>query len=144
MRSDSMQSPTGGNLPVTRALPAYRVRKQAGMTSLGFIILVVFIGIFGYAAIRLTPIYLNYVKIVGVVDGVQREYDGQNAARAAIRKSISRRFDVESITVISARDVKVTADGGGFLIAAVYDHNAPFIANVSFSVHFEKKALVRR
>jgi len=66
MRSDSMQSPTGGNLPVNRALPAYRLRKQAGMTSLGFIILVVFIGIYGYAAIRLAPIYLNYVKIVGV------------------------------------------------------------------------------
>jgi len=75
---------------------------------------------------------------------VHREYDGQNATRAAIRKSISRRFDVESITIIAARDVKVTSDGGGFLVAAGYDHNAPFIANVPFSVHFEKKVLVRR
>ena len=144
MRSDSMQPPTGGNFPVNRPFRARRLRKQAGITSLGFIILVVFIGIFGYAAIRLTPIYLNYFKIVGVVNGVQKEYDGQNPTRVELKKSISRRFDVESITVITARDVKVTSDSGGFLVEAVYDHDAPFISNVSFSVHFDKKVLVRR
>ncbi len=144
MRSDSMQPPMCGDSTVSKRLIARRWRKQAGMTTLGFMILVGFFGVFGYAAIRLAPIYLNYVKIVGVVDGVRKEYDGQNPTRAAIKKSISRRFDIESITVISARDVKVTPDSGGFLIAAVYDHDAPFIANVSFSVHFDKKALVRR
>ena len=54
------------------------------------------------------------------------------------------RFDVEGITNINARDIKVTNEGGGFLVSAVYDHNAPFIGNVSFTVHFDKKALIRR
>ena len=37
-------------------------RQQAGMTTLGLIILVVFVGLFAFAGIRLTPVYLNYVK----------------------------------------------------------------------------------
>jgi hypothetical protein len=114
------------------------------MTALGVIILVVFIGLFAFAAMRLTPVYLNYMKVAGVVDGVVQEFDGQNATRGMIRTSISRGFDVESVGVIAARDVSVTAVDGGFDVTAVYDHETPFISNVSFVVHFDKTALIRR
>jgi hypothetical protein len=118
--------------------------RQAGMTTLGLIILVSFIGIFAFAGIRLTPIYLNYMKVAGVVAGVHKEFDGQNASRAAIRSSISRRFDIESVGVIVAKDVKVSKVDGGHEVAATYSHKAPFIANISFVVDFDKRVVVRK
>jgi hypothetical protein len=119
-------------------------RQQAGMTTLGLILLVLFVGLFAFAGIRLTPIYLNYMKVVGVVDGVTQEFDGQGATRAAVRTSISRRFDIESVGVITAKDVKVTTVDGGLEVAATYSHKSPFIANVSFVVDFDKRTLIRR
>ncbi|MGI9272911.1 MAG: DUF4845 domain-containing protein [Woeseiaceae bacterium] len=117
---------------------------QAGMTTLGLIFLVVFVGLFAFAAIRLTPVYLNYMKVVGVVDGVVNEFEGQNATSTAVRRSIQRRFDVESVSLIKYRDVTVSAVDGGLKVSAVYDHSTPFIANVSFTVHFDKSEIVRR
>ena len=119
-------------------------RQQAGMTTLGFIILTVFVGLFAFAAIRLTPVYLNYMKVVGVIDGVFEEFDRQKATMQVVRSSISRRFDVDSVGVITYRDVKVTAVDGGLEVKAEYDHTAPFIYNVSFTVHFNKTALKHR
>jgi hypothetical protein len=119
-------------------------RHQAGVTAIGFIILAAFIGLIAFGALRLTPVYLNYMKVANVIEGVRDEYDGQNATRGTVLSYISRRFDVESVGVITARDVKVTAVDGGYEVAAIYDHPAPFIANVSFSVHFDKTILVRR
>lgn len=118
--------------------------KQRGITAIGFIFLVVFIGLFVFAGLRLTPVYLNYMKVVGVLDGVLTEFDGQNPSRAAIRTSIGRRFDVESVSEITARDIKVTSEAGGFTVEAVYAHSTPFIANVSFTVDFDKKVTIRR
>lgn len=118
--------------------------RQAGMTTLGLIILVSFVGLFAFAGIRLSPVYLNYMKVVGVVDGVGAEFDGTGASRSAIRSSVSRRFDIDSVGEISAKDVKVTAVDGGFEVAATYSHKTPFIANVSFVVDFDKRTLVRR
>ena len=119
-------------------------KRQAGMTTLGLIILVAFVGMFAFAGIRLTPVYLNYMKVVGVVDGVREEFDGTGATSSAIRNSIVRRFDIESVSQISARDIKVTKVDGGHEVAATYSHKAPFIANVSFVVDFDKRVLVRR
>lgn len=118
--------------------------RQDGITTVGFLILAVFIGLFAFAFIRLTPVYLNYMKVVGVLEGVQEEFDSQNASRNAIRTSIVRRFDVESVSEIGAKDIKVTSENNGFLVEAVYNHSTPFIGNVSFTVHFDKKVLVRR
>jgi hypothetical protein len=118
--------------------------REAGMTVVGFLILGIFVGLFAFGAIRLTPVYLNYMKVAGVLNGVFEEFDSQNPSRAAIRTSISRRFGVESVSEISFRDVKVTADSGGFLVEANYDHTTPFIGNIYFTVKFEKSVMVRR
>ena len=119
-------------------------RRQAGMTTLGLIILVAFVGLFAFATIRLSPIYLNYMKVAGVINGVGEEFDGANPTRSAIRSSVSRRFDIESVTSINAKDVKITSVDNGFEVAAVYSHKAPFIANISFVVDFDKRVVVRK
>lgn len=119
-------------------------RKQRGMTTLGLIILVAFIGVIAFGLLRLTPIYLNYMKVAGVVSGLHEEFDSQNASRGAIRTSIGRRFDVESVDVIAARDVKVNSVDGGFEVIAKYEHTTPFIANVYFTVMFDKRTIIRR
>ena len=119
-------------------------RRQAGMTTLGLIILTFFIGIFAFAGIRLVPVYLNYMKIVGVVEGVGKEFDSTGATRGMIRSSVSRRFDIESVSEITARDVKVTGKDGGFEVSATYSHKATFIANIYFVVDFDKRVIVRR
>lgn len=118
--------------------------RQAGMTTLGVIILVAFVGMFAFGAIRLTPVYLNYMKVAGVVSGVREEFDGTGASRAAIRNSIARRFDIDSVQVVDAKDVSVTAVDGGFEVAAVYAHKAPFIGDISFLVEFDKRAMIRK
>lgn len=118
--------------------------RQAGMTTLGLIILVAFVGLFAFAGLRLTPVYLNYLKVVGVIEGIHEEFDGQAPSRTAIRNSIVRRFDVESVGVISARDIEITPVDGGFEVTAAYEHKAPFLANVSFAVDFQKSTKVRR
>lgn len=123
---------------------AGRRSRQAGMTTLGILFIGILVGLFAFAGLRLSPIYLNYLKVAGVLNGVQDEFEGQNPSRAIIRRSIQRRFDVESVSVIRSSDIKVSPDSAGFVVAAVYDHTSPFIGNISFTVHFDKQVLVRR
>lgn len=118
--------------------------KQRGITALGAIILVTFIGLFVYAGMRLVPVYLENMKIAGTFSKLADEFDGQATSRVAILKSMEKRFDVDSVTVISYRDVKVQKTGAGYDLSVEYEHVAPFIANVSFSVKFNNKVSLRR
>ena len=110
--------------------------RQQGMTTLGLMILVVFVGLFVYAGIRLAPAYLEDMKISGTLDKVQSEFAGQNATRRDIQVSIEKRFDVDMVNVITHRDVKVQKTGTGYTVSATYENKIPFLANVSFAVDF--------
>lgn len=120
------------------------LHRQQGMTTMGVVILVAFLGIFAFAGIRLVPVYLNYMKVASIVSGVVQEFDGAGATSNMIRRSISNRFDIEMVSEIQSKDVTVTKVQNGYEVAAVYSHKAPFIANISFVVDFEERGLVRR
>lgn len=129
----------------TWSLQKYRpIHRQSGMTTVGLIILVAFVGLFAFAGIRLTPVYLNYMKVASVIAGVHEEFDGAGPTKATIRKSIRRRFDIDSVAVLNANDVEIETVDGGFEVIAAYSHKTPFIANVSFVVDFEERAMVRK
>ncbi len=117
---------------------------QRGMTTLGLIILVAFVGLFVFAGIRLAPIYLEHMKINSVLEGVKAEFDGQNATRQDINRSLTRRFEVESVNVISEKDLKIRKVADGYVIEAVYENRTPFVANVSFAVSFSKTVEIYR
>lgn len=139
---DSASAPGSGIRRQRQAIMT--VKRQAGMTTLGFLMIAIFVGLFAFAAIRLTPVYLNYMKVAGVLNGVHDEFDGQNPSQSQIRLSINRRFDVESVSEIKASEVKIRPDNNGFIVQAQYNHTTPFISNIYFTVRFDKQVLVRR
>ncbi len=119
-------------------------RRQRGMTTLGMVILLVFIGLFVFAGIRLVPVYLEHMKIESVMNGVQQEFDGNNPSQRNIMNYIEKRFDVESVNVITVRDVQIRRNGEAYDVTVTYSNKTPFISNVSFAVDFDKKVTVRR
>ena len=84
------------------------------------------------------------MKIESVLTGVEEEFDGQNASPRDIFNYIEKRFNVESVRVIKPRDVVIQRNGDAIEVVASYSNKTPFLANVSFSVDFDERAVVRR
>lgn len=117
---------------------------QRGMTTLGLLILLIFIGIFLYAGVRLVPVYLEDLKISGTFKKLGQEFSGGDSSKAAIQKSIGKSFDVESVRVISYKDVKIKKTGKGYDVSISYTNKTPFLANVSFAVDFSHQVSLER
>ena len=116
---------------------------QQGMTFIGLLCILALLGVVVYAGIRLAPLYLNYMKVAKAMDAVAGEVKGDNADPAAIRGLIDRHFTIDDPTVVTAKDIEITKDDGGIQMHIAYDDAAPYVANVSLSVHFEKTVKVR-
>ncbi|MBS0396982.1 MAG: DUF4845 domain-containing protein [Proteobacteria bacterium] len=110
-------------------------RRQGGMTALGFLILVAFVGLFIYAAIRLLPVYLEYFNVVRAMEGIKADAEG---GASAMRNALEKRFDIEDIKSLTYKDIEIRKDGGGWVLHAAYDAEAPYIGNVGLVVHFDK------
>ena len=115
--------------------------KQSGMTFLGLLVLIVVVGSWVYAAMRVVPLYLNYMKVAGTLEKVRDEF-GQNpgTTELMLSRAIQRHFDIEMVNeeVFSYDDVTIKKVGGNFRLTAAYEDTAPFVANIYFLVSFDK------
>jgi Domain of unknown function (DUF4845) len=116
---------------------------QQGMTFIGLLFVLALVGVVVYAGIRLAPLYLNYLKIARTMDSVATEVKGENPDPAEIRNLLSRHFNIEDPTGVTEKDIEITRDDSGVQMHVAYDDAAPYVANVSLSVHFEKTVKVR-
>lgn len=119
-------------------------RRQAGITFIGWIVLLVPVAIVVYAGIRLVPIYLNHMKVAKSVEQVADESGGGTPVNVAeVRRAIARRFDVEGIEFPEASDILVTRDGESWEIQATYDRVAPLFGSIQLLVTFDKRVPIR-
>lgn len=115
--------------------------KQSGMTFLGLLVLIIVVGSWVYAAVRVVPMYLNYMKVANTLEQVQDEFNSSpGTSQQMILKSIERHFDVEMVdaTVFYVKDVVIKRQGEKFLVTAAYEDTRPFVANIYFLVAFDK------
>lgn len=113
--------------------------RQSGLTFLGLLLLILVVGTWVYAGIRLTPIYLEYMKIVSTLDKVQDEFSANpGTTEQMIRIAVDKHFDVEYVNIITQKDLIIKRDGDVFRVTASYEETAPFAFNIYFLVTFDR------
>jgi hypothetical protein len=117
--------------------------KQRGITAIGWLFLIVPIAILGYAGIRVAPIYLNYMKVARSIEKTATQHKGDESITAqAIRNTLDKHFDIESINYPTSKDIKVRRDGQNWIIEAAYEDVAPLFSNLSLLLKFDKSATI--
>lgn len=117
--------------------------RQRGMTMLGILFLVVVVGAWVYAGIRMAPKYLEYMRVASTLEQVRDEYDSNpGTTEFMLRKAIERRFDIEMVEVITSNDVEIRKEGALFTLRAAYEDTVPVAGNISFLLEFDKSVEV--
>jgi hypothetical protein len=113
--------------------------RQQGMTFIGILVIIIVVGAWVYAGIRLVPKYLEFVRVASTLEKVRDEFAANpGSSEYMLRNAIERHFDIESVTVIDKNDIEIKKDGGSFYMRANYEDTVPLVANVSFLLTFDK------
>jgi hypothetical protein len=113
--------------------------KQRGVTFIGWVFLLIPFAIVFYAGLRVTPLYLNYMKVSKGLNQLATDFkDASGVNPQGLRGSLEKHFEIDSVDYPSVKDVKVTRVGRGWVVEAAYDDQAPLFANLSIQVTFDK------
>jgi hypothetical protein len=122
--------------------------KQQGITFLGFLALAIIVGLLGYAALKLTPFYIENMTVQRVLNNVAEDLDGQGADAQSIRNTIKKHFIAEMVSAATAKELeqafKVSKSENGYLVTVYYERQAPYIANVSLLATFDDEVEIRQ
>jgi len=116
--------------------------RQLGVTAIGWLFLLTPLAVVVYAGIRLTPVYLNYMKVAKAMDGAVTELKAGGASPQSIRNTIDKHFEIDMVDYPTTKDIKITKDGAAWVVESQYDDDAPLFANVSLHFLFDKKVRI--
>ena len=117
--------------------------KQRGVTLIGWVLLLTPWAICGYAAIRLTPVYLNYMKVARTLEQIKTDAKSTPLdSQAAVRLALEKRLFIEQVEFPDPKDFKITRNGKAWTIDGGYDDQAPLFSNVSILVTFDKSVTI--
>lgn len=112
--------------------------RQKGLGWFGLLFVFAVIGFAAIVVAKCFPIYMNQMKLVSALNKVSTEPDlGASEGGESIRRTLQKYWDIDDITRISPKDIKIKrSDRGRFM---VYDYEAKerLFYNIYIVIHFK-------
>ncbi len=118
------------------------IKRQHGISLLGFMGLLVMVLFFTYIGIKLGPIYLNHMSVVSEMKAVAGEPGAANQPANTTRRQLMTRLDISMVSHVKPENVRIEHRDGVNLIVA-YDVETHLIGNIDAVVRFNRVERLR-
>ncbi len=115
-------------------------KRQAGMTGIGWLIVLFLIGFFAMLTFRLAPVYMENYTVKQILKSLEQDPLIAKKSKKEIETLISRKLRVNSVYDLDPKVFKINKRPEKITITADYEVRKPTIGNVELVVTFHEKA----
>lgn len=120
------------------------VKKQQGMTMIGWLLVIILFVCLALVAMRLIPVYLDGYKVSQSMESLSAESGIGSKSIAELRKMLMRRLDVNMVNDVTAEDVTFTRRGNVITIEIKYEARRKLFGNLYAVVVFSKTTEIQK
>lgn len=102
-------------------------QQQQGMSILGILAILVMVGFFVMCAIRMGPVYFEYLSVKDIVSRTSVEAAQEDMSPAEIRRRLATIFNTNQIYALKAKQVEIYRKKGKTYIDASYEVRQPVL-----------------
>ena len=112
-------------------------KRQSGLSGWAILTIIMMVG--GYAIIffNFFPIYVDHFAIKRVLSNLEEEVDTLKKTKKEIKITIMKRMNMNSVTTMQQKDIKISKKRGVLTIRIEYEVRAPLVGDIDGVVHFD-------
>ena len=120
-----------------------KIRKQNGLTLVGFAIVLVLALFFAYVGMRIVPIYLEYHALVNAMEQLEQNPLAAKMSAAKIKNTIVNSLWVSYSTEnIKREHIRITRSKG-IQVRVAYEVRRPLLGNIDLMLSFDRTVTLR-
>lgn len=121
-----------------------KIRKQNGLTLIGFLIVLSLTLFFAYGAMRLVPMYLEYYSLITALENLENDPASKGLAPGQIKRKIKSSLWVSySDNNIQEKHIRISKKTTGINVRVAYEVRKPFLGNIDLIGSFERSVILR-
>ncbi len=114
------------------------LKKQKGMTFLGFIIVAAIALSLLLVAMKIVPDYMEFSSVKKTIKAIGDDPNFNSMTKQEIRTSFDKRADINYVTVVNGKDVVISKDPSGRKVVSIeYEVVRPLALNLSALMDFK-------
>ncbi len=118
------------------------LKKQKGMSLIGFLLVLSMVIFFAYLGMRITPIYIEFYSVKQAMKGVADEPGSANFSPFDVKdKMLSRLYVSYSDGNVTRENIKVVRSNGVWLVVR-YDVRKPLMGNLDVIASFDERVML--
>jgi hypothetical protein len=120
------------------------IRKQRGLTLIGFVIVLSIVLLFAYAGMRLIPMYLEYYALVDAMEKLEDDPMAKAMAPYKIKQSIQMSLWASyASNNIKNEHIRISKKSDGINVRVVYEVRKDFLGNIDLIGSFDRTVVLR-
>lgn len=120
------------------------MRKQRGVTMIGWIFLLIPVVLVLYALLRIGPVYYGHYKLVQALKGTATTLkSNETLTPHIVRSALDLRFNTDYVDALTPKEIDVTKNGeGGWTMFANYEKEVDFLGNLYLLLVFDEEVVI--
>jgi len=120
-----------------------KIRKQNGLTLIGFAMVLVLVVFFAYVGMRIIPLYLEYNAVVSTLNQLQKTPGAKSMSPAKLKQNITNSLWVSySANNVKREHIKISRSNG-VLVRIAYEVRRPLLGNIDLILSFDRSVTLR-
>ena len=116
------------------------IKRQHGVTGLGWLIILGLIAFFVTLILKLLPVYLENFNVKSSMASMERTNGLFRMSKAKIRGLLKKKLDVNDIKNVKKKNVKINKRNGLVIINVDYSVKVPLVKGLSLIAEFHEVA----
>lgn len=106
------------------------MKKQSGMTLIGFVITLAVVGVFAYVGMKLFPMYQEFFAVKTALRGLASDPGVGGQDPASIERLFFRKLYISYSENVKPENVKIERGDNGWNMTVDYEVRKPMVANL--------------
>ena len=121
-----------------------RIRKQNGLTLIGFLIVLAVALFFAYSAMRVIPMYLEYHALINAMNKLVEDPTAKSMSPAKIKQSIQMSLWASYASAnVKDKNISISKKDGGVRVRVAYEVREEFLGNIDLIGSFDRTVELR-
>jgi hypothetical protein len=121
------------------------IRKNSGLTLIGFLMVITVGLFFAYAAMRVIPMYLEYHALSNAMEVLQKDPQAAKMSPSQIKTKIIRSLWASyADNNIKKEHMRISKKSEGINVRVKYEVRKPFLGNIDIIAKFERSVILRK
>ncbi|MGD8783014.1 MAG: DUF4845 domain-containing protein [Thioalkalispiraceae bacterium] len=120
----------------------YNMKKQQGMTAIGWLLVLLLVLVFAIVGIKLIPLYLDSFKVTSSLHSLANDSKAKGKSGREIRTLLMKRLDVNMVNDVTAQDVSISRSREGTIVEVNYEARRQLFGNLHMVLVYQESVII--